>query len=310
MLDTDQLRSFVAIVDTGSFTRAAERVNKTQSAVSMQIRRLEDQLGSPLFAKRGRGVRLTESGERLVDYARQMLQVEAAAFASISRRALAGRVRLGIPDDYADTLLPDLVTRFSRRHPLVELSVVCEHCATLVEQIAGGDLDVAIYDGEREMELLREEPLRWVIGANSRAHEVRPLPMALSNPTCSWRRAATSALDEAGIPWRALLGSTNSSAIAPVVQAGLAVTVMPLSAMRPGLKVFEDFEGLPQLPTIRIGMIESPHARSPEARALAEEIRAVFRREAPPVQPDRVFAEITFPKIDPARRARGRAAAA
>src|SRR5947207_2173637 len=86
--------------------RRRERVNKTQSAVSMQIRRLEDQLGSPLFAKRGRGVRLTESGEKLIDYARQMLQIEAAAFASVSRKALAGRVRLGIPDDYADNFLP------------------------------------------------------------------------------------------------------------------------------------------------------------------------------------------------------------
>src|SRR3954453_88134 len=102
MLDTDQLRSFLAIVDHGSFTRAAERVNKTQSAVSMHIRRLEEQLGRQLFLKQGRGVRLSEDGEKLVDYARQMLQIEAAAVASVSRRALAGRIRLGIPDDYAE----------------------------------------------------------------------------------------------------------------------------------------------------------------------------------------------------------------
>ena len=144
MLDTDQLRSFVAIIDTGSFTRAAERVNKTQSAVSMQIRRLEEVLGRPLFVKQGRGVRLSDDGEKLVDYARQMLQLEAAAFASVSHKALAGRVRLGIPDDYADTFLPEIVTRFMRRHPLVEMSVVCEGSQALGERVSMRDIDMAI----------------------------------------------------------------------------------------------------------------------------------------------------------------------
>jgi len=218
MLDTDQLRSFVAIVDTGSFTRAAERVNKTQSAVSMHVRRLEEQLGRPLFAKLGRGVRLTEDGEKLIDYARQMLQIEAAAFASVSRRALAGRVRFGIPDDYADTFLPDIVTRFSHRHPLVELTVVCERSDSLIDRVTSGELDVAVVgDSAKDIEWLREEPLRWVIGANSCVHRARPLPLALSNPTCDWRLAATKALDDVGIPWRALLASANLSAIAPVV---------------------------------------------------------------------------------------------
>ncbi len=163
MLDTDQLRSFAP--PSSSHRQLHPRRagwNKTQSAVSMQIRRLEDQLGSPLFAKRGRGVRLTESGERLVDYARARCLAGRGGGASAEhlRGPLAGRVRLGIPDDYADTPCPTLITRFSRRHPLVELRSSASTCATLVEQIAGGDLDVAIYDGEREMELLREEPLR------------------------------------------------------------------------------------------------------------------------------------------------------
>ena len=159
MLDTDQLRSFAAIVDTGSFTRAAERVNKTQSAVSMQIRRLEEQLGRPLFSKQGRGVRLTEEGEKLIDYARQILQIEATAFASVSKRALAGRLRFGIPDDYADTFLPEIVTRFSRRHPLVEIMVMCETSRSLVDRVATGELDMAVVsDCSPETVVLREEP--------------------------------------------------------------------------------------------------------------------------------------------------------
>src|ERR1700722_3133418 len=102
MLDTDQLRSFLAIVDTGSFTKAAERVHKTQSAVSMHVRRLGEQLGGALFVKHGRGARLTEEGERLIEFARRMVQVEAGAFAALSRKGLRGAVRLGVPADYAE----------------------------------------------------------------------------------------------------------------------------------------------------------------------------------------------------------------
>ena len=106
MLDTDQLRSFMAIVDTGSFTRAADRVHKTQSAVSMHIRRLEEQLGRPLFVKNGRGVRLSGDGDRLVDFAREMLRIEASALMEVGQKGLAGHVRLGIPDDYAEVFMP------------------------------------------------------------------------------------------------------------------------------------------------------------------------------------------------------------
>src|SRR5579871_679406 len=126
MLDTDQLRSFLAIVDTGSFTKAAERVHKTQSAVSMHIRRLEEQLGCALFVRQGRGARLTAEGENLIDFARRIIQVEAGALAALSRKGLRGSVRLGIPDDYAEAYLADILGRFTRRHPLVEVSVACE----------------------------------------------------------------------------------------------------------------------------------------------------------------------------------------
>ena len=127
MLDTDQLRSFLAIVDEGSFTRAAERVHKTQSAVSMHIRRLEEQLGCALFVKQGRGARLTAEGEQLVEYARRILREEAGALAALSRKGLRGTVRFGVPDDYAEAFLADILLRFNHRHPLVEIAVSCEN---------------------------------------------------------------------------------------------------------------------------------------------------------------------------------------
>ena len=311
MLDTDQLRSFAAIVDTGSFTRAAERVNKTQSAVSMHIRRLEEQLGRPLFVKAGRGVRLTEEGEKLIEFARQMLQIEAAAFASVSRKALAGRIRFGIPDDYAENLLPEIVTRFTRRHPLVEISVVCDQSLVLRDRVAARELDVAVVTECSEVaEIFREEPLHWITGANSRAHEQRPLPLALSSPSCSWRRTAMQTLDEAGIPWRQLMASANVAAIAPVVQAGLAVTILPPSAMRAGLRIVPDEEGLPALPRSRIGIFEGENLRSPEAKALAEEIRATLVGSAHP-HPQDVNAGSSAPGerfVPPRPRARSVAA--
>jgi DNA-binding transcriptional LysR family regulator len=280
MLDTDQLRSFVSIVDTGSFTRAAERVNKTQSAVSMHIRRLEEQLGRSLFAKNGRGVRLTDDGEKLVDYARQMLQLEAAAFASVSDKALAGRIRLGIPDDYAESFLPDILTRFIRRHPLVEVSVICESSLQLSERVTARDLDLAIVTECADLkgaEILREEPLRWAVGATSRVHETRPLPLALSGPSCAWRRNAVAALEAVGIPWRQVVVSANQAAISAVVQAGIAVTVFPESALRTGQRLLDGREGLPPLGPNRIGLLEGSGRRSAEGVALAEEIRCALR---------------------------------
>src|SRR5580704_8205839 len=203
MLDTDQLRSFLAIVDTGSFTRASERVHKTQSAVSMHIKRLEERLGRALFDKQGRGVRLSEDGEKLVDYARRMLQIEASAVAAISNKGLTGQVRLGIPDDYADNFLPAILTRFTRRHPLVEVSVVCDSSEQLDEQLRDGLLDMAVVtDCERfnRVEVLREEPLNWIAGPHCSIHAERPLQLALGRPTCVWRQVATVCLTQSSIP--------------------------------------------------------------------------------------------------------------
>ena len=290
MLDTDQLRSFLAIVDTGSFTRAAERVNKTQSAVSMHIRRLEERLECALFIKQGRGARLSVDGERLVEHARRMLQVEAAALYELKAQGLAGRVVFGIPDDYAEPFLPDIVGQFSRLHPLVDLSIVCHPSVRLAECVATGEVDLAIVTGcdrIKGVEILREEPLCWVAGARAGAvEEERPLPLALSTPSCAWRTVAMDALERSGIPSRMFLMSTNYAALGPIVQAGLALTVLPSTvATATGHRIVSAAAGLPALPNVQVGLIVGAPSHPKEARAMAEVIRATVG--SPQVAPRR-----------------------
>ena len=283
MLDTDQLRSFLAIVDSGSFTRAAERVHKTQSAVSMHIRRLEEQLGCALFVKYGRGARLTAEGESLIEYARRMIQIEAGAFAALSRKGLRGAARLGIPDDYAESFLAEILARFYRRHPLVEVSVVCEGSVDLAAQVSAGALELALvtdHPGLHGFELLREEPLVWVAAERFRVEDGTPVPVALGGASCLWRQATEDALATAPRVARGLLYSKSYSAIGSVVRAGLAATTLPASMVAEGLRVLGRAEGLPELPMTRMGLVHAAGRATEEANALAEAIRTTVGASA------------------------------
>jgi DNA-binding transcriptional LysR family regulator len=283
MLDTDQLRSFLAIVDSGSFTKAADRVHKTQSAVSMHVRRLEQQLGCALFVKQGRGARLTTEGESLIDFARRIVQVEAGAMAALSRKGLRGAARIGIPDDYAESFLAEILSRFNRRHPLVEVSVVCESSTELAVQVTAAALDLAVvtdHPGLYGFELLREEPLVWAASERFRVEEGAPIPLALGSANCLWRRATEEALASTPRATRGLFFSKNFSAIGSLVRAGLAATTLPVSLVGKGLRRIGRNEGLPDLPTTRMGLIHAPGRPTEEAKALAEAIRQTIGAEA------------------------------
>jgi DNA-binding transcriptional LysR family regulator len=275
LLDVDQLRTFIAIAETGSFTRAADVVHKTQSAVSMQMKRLEERLERPIFARDGRASKLTEDGERLLDYARRIIKLNVEALAAFSDGALSGRVRLGVPDDYADRYLPEIMARFSLAYPAVELSVMCEPTAQLVERIAANDLDLAIItncDGNRPAETFRREHLLWVTSSRHATHRAEPLPLALGRPSCTWRQHAIEGLEQQQRPYRVLYSSWNAGAVAAAVLAGLAVSVFPESGLRPGMRALGAAEGFPELPFVRIGLLRNRHESAPLAEALAEHI--------------------------------------
>jgi len=200
MLDLDQLRTFVAIVDTGSFAQAAEVVSKTQSAVSMQVRRLEERIGRQLFTRDGRRSKLTEDGERLLGYARRMLRLSDETVAVFDETELRGSVRFGTPDDYADRFLPEILARFSRSNPQVEVSVMCDTSTELIAKARNGELDLAIvtYCGEESVEVFRSEPLLWAVSAQHCVAEEDVLPLALFKAPCRFRAAAIDALTDAG----------------------------------------------------------------------------------------------------------------
>jgi DNA-binding transcriptional LysR family regulator len=275
LLDSDQLRTFVAIVDSGSFTRAADVVHKTQSAVSMQIKRLEERIGRPLFERDGRQARLTEDGERVLDYARRIVRLNLECVTSFTDADLKGRVRLGVPDDYAERYLPEILARFSRSNPQAEVTVVCEPTPNLVEMLQAGDLDLAIIthiDRRGPAEIVRVEQLLWVTSARHQAHEEAIVPLALGRPTCVWRQSATEALERSGRPFRVLYASWNSTAVGAAVMAGLAVSVLPESAVRAGMRILGQSDGFPPLPTCRIGLLRGSGEVSPLMDALADHI--------------------------------------
>ena len=274
-LDLDQLQTFIAIADTGSFTRAAEEVHRTQSAVSMQMRRLEERIGKPLFEKDGRMNKLTEEGDRLLSYARRMIHLNRETLAAFDDKRLEGTIRIGTPDDYADRFLPEIMARFGRSNPLVELSVVCEPSPNLDALIRRGALDIALVtqnDEVRHSEVVRREPLLWVSSANHSTHEAEVLPMAFGRQGCIWRQAACGVLDRVGRQYRVLFTSWSATVVAAAVLSGLALSILPECALRPGMRVLGEADGFGRLPDCQIGIMRGHTGHTAIVEALARHI--------------------------------------
>lgn len=276
-LDIDQLKTFLAIADHGGFTRAATAVNKTQGAVSMQIKRLEEVLGRALFSRDGRHSRFTEEGERLIAYARRMVALNDETMAVFTKPELTGSVRLGTPDDYADIFLPEILARFARSHPMVMVDVECFDSIVLKERVKRGEFDLAIVtfaSGAEDGEVVRREDLLWVTSARHSPHEQAVLPVVLTQPGCPWRKAAVEALEGSGRDYRIAYSSPNASTMNAAVMQGLAVTAMPKICLRPGMKVLGAAEGFPRITSFGIGLIRRPGRLSPAAEALAAHVKA------------------------------------
>jgi DNA-binding transcriptional LysR family regulator len=241
----------------------------------MQMKRLEERIERPIFSRDGRASKLTEDGQRLLDYARRIVKLNVETLAAFSDGELSGRVRLGVPDDYADRYLPEIMARFSHSYPAVELSVICEPSVDLLERIDANEIDLAIVtncESKRASETFRRERLLWVTSNRHSTHLEERMPLALGRPTCVWRRTAIERLEAIGRPFRLLYTSSNAGAVAAAVLAGLAVSVLPESGLRPGMRVLSSSDGFPDLPSCRVGLVRNAHESSALADALAEHI--------------------------------------
>jgi len=279
-LDIDQLRTFLAIAELGSFTKAGEAVHKTQSAVSMQMRRLEERVGKPIFTKDGRQSRMTEDGQRLVEYARRMIQLNDETMSAFSERHEVGRVKLGLPDDYADKLLPQVLAAFARLNPSIEVTVECAGSIKIGKAISKGQLDVAIVTSgdccNIAGEVIRREPLHWIASADYCAHTQDTVRLAVGPASCSWRRVALDALDSRNRKYKVSYVSSSATALMGAVHAGLAVSVLPDSATREGLRILDEKDGYPALPPCDITMLRSEAAKEPMHDALCNHLVAAI----------------------------------
>ncbi|HET6183047.1 MAG TPA: LysR substrate-binding domain-containing protein [Acetobacteraceae bacterium] len=291
-LDPDLLRAFVLIADGCSFTRAAALVGRTQSAISMQIKRLEEVLGHPVLSRaKGGAVELTPHGQYLLTRARQMLAINDEVMATFRSPEIAGTVRLGVPDDYAFGYLPPVLKRFADTHPAVQVDVLCEPSEDLIGRVRRDELDLAILS-DHEGEALNATPLWrgqlvWVTSTRYAPHRLDPLPLAVArldaqaeaNSGC-WARAAVRALEAAGRRYRIAYTSSSQVGTHAPVMAGLAVTVSARAWLPEGLREVRPDEGLPPLPGYGIILVKARHAAQPVTDALASHIEDSARADA------------------------------
>jgi DNA-binding transcriptional LysR family regulator len=285
-LDSELLRAFIFVAEDRSFTRAGQRIGRTQAAISMQMQKLEAQLGEVLFSRgRGEGVELTPHGVFLLGRAREMLAINDGIWSAFKAPAVSGIVRLGTPDDYALQFLPDALRRFAESHPAVEVEVVCAPSDELVERLKAGRLDLSLVSEGQEpkrwpAETLMRGPLVWVTSERFSPHKQDPLPLALAEHDCAWRRVAVRALEKTGRRYRIAYTSSSATGTMVPVIAGLAVTCGAASPLPVGTRILHPSEeNLPELPEFAVLMLKAKNPAQPVTDRLAAHIAEATTRE-------------------------------
>lgn len=282
--ELDVLRTFVAVADAGGFSKASARVERTQSTISIQVRKLEDALGRRLFeraAGQRNGLLLTPEGEILLTYARQILHLCDEIRSRIMEPDVAGRVRLGTPEDFASTHLPDLLARFARAHPRIALEVNCDFTANLLDGFAKGQYDLILVKREAQPigcglagaggSQVWREVLLWAAGQKLVLDPGEPLPLVLAPAPDIYRKRAMQALDEAGIQWRISYTSPSLAGLQAAVKAGLGITVLPKEMVTSGLVVIgRETLPLPPLPDTEVVLHRAPGKLSKAADTLSD----------------------------------------
>jgi DNA-binding transcriptional LysR family regulator len=279
-VDPFALEMLITVADVGGFTAAADRLGRTQSAVSTRIADLEKDIGQKLLVRGARGVTLTAPGEKLVGHARRWLQQERLMLDDMIGLPAHGRVRLGMPDDYVDVFLRPIVARFAREHPGVEIEVRCDLSRQIEAQFNEGRFDLAVITRDHlkpQGELLRADNMIWVAAKGHRPELENPLPLALFTEVCRLRPRVLGALDQARIPHRIAYVSSHTAGVVSAVESGFCVTVLMESTLPGNLRRIGPEAGLPVLPQAEIAML-APLRPEPAAARLAEAFREAFMR--------------------------------
>lgn len=282
LMDLDLLRTFVLAVDMDSFAKAADRVARSQSAVSLQMQRLEEMTGRPLFLKQGRGWQLTPTGELLLGYARQLLEVNDRAVQALHDTRLEGQVSLGLPADFAESELPVILARFSAVYPQVQITIVIDRQAVLQQQLQSGKLDVIVSMGQQlppEAIPIGKLPLRWIGGHTPFAHQQEPLPLLLFEAPCIVRQAGLEALEQVQRPWRVVLTSPSLSGLWAAAQAGLGITLRTEIGVPAGCRILPTGTGLPALPVMHFFLQQRKQPPSPALARLTDILVSTIKEQ-------------------------------
>jgi DNA-binding transcriptional LysR family regulator len=277
MLDLELLRSFVSVVDAGGFTRAGERVHRTQSTVSQQIRRLEEDLGQTLLNRNGKDVTLTEPGERLLSYARRLLALAEEARDVVGQPGHEGAVRLGLPEDFAAYRLTRLLAAFSRSHPSLRLDVRTDQSLYLKRELERGELDLALLKrdaAEKGGIASWPERVHWVTSKNyPRIARTGSVPLIGFPPGCLYRSRAIRALESAGRAWHMAYTSSSLAGIQAAVAAGMGLSILSEMAIQADHRVLTAKDGFAPIDKTAVALVASPDA-SPATLRLADKLAA------------------------------------
>lgn len=301
--DIAALRSLVAGVDLGSFAKAADRVARSTSAVSAQIRKLEEQAGAPLFVKAGRGLALTDAGDAMLRYARRMIELNDEAAAAVRGATLDGWVRIGLQEDFGEAILPGVLGRFARAHPKVRIEARVARNADLLERLDVNQLDLALVWGDPASaafvartgigsEEIARVPMRWIgatgsgatgsgaagfgaagggeAGARPAYTRDDPLPLVMFDRPCRFFASATDALDRAGVPWRVAFTTPSLAGLWAAAAAGLGLTVRSHHGLPATVRLLDAAPlGLPELPSLPLMLLRRASSTTPTVERLA-----------------------------------------
>ena len=271
-LDISLLRTLVAIERYGTLARAADHIGRSESAVSLQLKRLELLIGKPLFHRAGRGMALTEAGHTLLGYAKRMIELNDEALTALPDKTIEGVVRLGMPTDVAQTWLPSMLARFARSYPLVRVDIAADRSPAVFSQFKSGRLDLALTfgaDWPASASWSAALPMTWIGPRDFRRGEDEPVRLAVLDPPCMFRNAAAAALDGKRIAWTAAFTSPSLAGLWGAVSAGLGITVRTPHGLPPQLATLGAEAGLPALPEVTLSLFEGGQTAAPTDR-LAE----------------------------------------